>query len=173
MYDDGIQTYTAMFLGFRRATVRFMRAVEEREPTDAYVTLFEALNWAVVLDDRTGALWAPHGEVLGWRWREEIDGAAMLGGVRFARNSMHHDWSEVLELSTVASDTSAAPFEEWTWRPVTRLPARGKKDPDAEAAYAEQLAGRMVRSTLVGLASGFGLLRSLLEPGLGFDPDKD
>jgi hypothetical protein len=166
MYDAGVQTYSAMFLGFGAAAVRFTHAVERGEPLGVYVALFEALNWAVVLDDRTASMWAPDGEVLGWSWRDRIGGGEMLRGVRFARNSMHHDWSEVLELDEVRHGESSRVLQEWAWRPVDRLPSRGKEEADAEAVYVDQLAGRMVRSTLVGLITGFGLLRELLEPSL-------
>jgi hypothetical protein len=166
MYDEGVQTYGAMFLGFGAAAARFTDAVERGEPLGAYVALFEALNWAVVLDDRTASMWVPDGEVLGWAWRDRIAGAEMLRGVRFARNSMHHDWSEVLERGEIPNGEAPRVLQEWTWRPVDRLPSRGKEEADAEAVYVDQLAGRMVRSTLVGLISGFGLLRELLEPSL-------
>jgi hypothetical protein len=81
---------------------------------------------------------------------------------------MHHDWSEALELSEVdGSSEPAGRFEEWCWRSVAELPARQKLDEEGEQVYAEELSGRMVRSTLVGLNAGFGLLRELLEPTLG------
>jgi hypothetical protein len=166
IYGEGVQTYSAMFLGFAAAVRRYLDAVDEKDSLVAYVALFEALNWAVVLDERTATIWKPHGEVLGWRWREEIRGAEMLRGVRFARNSMHHDWSEVLELTDVPHGNLLRTFKEWTWRDVDQLPARGREEPEAEQIYVEQLAGKMVRSTLVGLNAGFGLLREMLEPAL-------
>ena len=168
MYEEGVQTYTAMFEGFHGAATRFLEAVENGWATQTYVALFEALNWAVVLDERTAKIWAPRGEILGWDWRGEIEGAEMLRGVRFARNSMHHDWSEVLELaaSEHLQEGEPLPNQQWIWREVANLPRRGKDEPDAEAVYIEQLAGRLVRSTLVGLYFGFDLLRSFLEPSL-------
>jgi hypothetical protein len=61
----GVQTYSAMFLGFDASAARSTDAVERGAPLGAYVALFTALNWAVVLDDRTALMWAPNGEVLG------------------------------------------------------------------------------------------------------------
>lgn len=164
MYEEGIQTYTAMFEGLAGAGRRFVAAAEVGDAMMSYVALFEALNWAVVLDDRAASSWAPHGEPLGWSWRAEVEGAGILRGVRFARNSMHHDWSEALALAEV--DAGPEGFREWAWRPAAELPSRGREDPDGEAVYEGSLAGLMVRSTLVGLNAGFGLLRELLEPSL-------
>jgi hypothetical protein len=165
MYEEGVQTYTAMFEGLAGATRRFMAAVGDGEPTMSYVALFEALNWAVVLDERTASTWAPHGKVLGWDWRAEVEGAGILRGIRFARNSMQHDWSDALRLGVVEG-AGSGDFREWTWRPVAQLPSRGRREPAGESVYAEELSGRMVRSTLVGLNAGFDLLRGLLEPRL-------
>jgi hypothetical protein len=55
------------------------------------MALFETLNWAVALDERVGTHWLPDGKPLGWKWRQRLGhGAEIMGGVRFARNSVHH-----------------------------------------------------------------------------------
>lgn len=166
LYGDGVQTYSAMFDGFKGAAERFLAANDD--PSAAYVSLFEALNWAVVLDARTAELWAPRGvnDMPGWNWRSEIRGAVVLHGIRFARNAMHHDWAEVLQLgpTRLPSDRREAWAREWAWRPLSNLPPRGRAKPEGESVYVDELEGRPVRSTLVGLHSGFRLLRSLLEP---------
>lgn len=165
IYGPGIQTYSAMFDGFAGASRRFLEG--PGDASSAYVALYEALNWAVALDARTAELWAPRGvdDMPGWRWREEIRGAEVLRGIRFARNAMHHDWAEVLELSGGKfSPRPRTGSGVWIWRPLSDLPPRGRDDKEGEAVYGAELEGRLVRSTLVGLYSGFDLLRSLLEP---------
>jgi len=169
LYGDGIQTYAAMFDGFEGAASRFLDAATAKDQTKSYVSLFEALNWAVALDVRTKELWAPRGRNWqpGWAWRDEVQGAHVLRGVRFARNAMHHDRAEVLELTEAGrSYPNQYPVEysEWVWRPVSRLPTIKRRDENGEAFYIQEMEGRPVRSTLVGLHSGFGFLRSILEP---------
>jgi hypothetical protein len=46
-YDENIQTFAAMFTGYDQALSRLEAAVKEKEPTPAFIALFEALNWAV------------------------------------------------------------------------------------------------------------------------------
>jgi hypothetical protein len=163
MYGEGIQTYSAMFEGFTGAARRFLDA---DDPTAAYISVFEALNWAVALDTRTAEIWAPRGvkDMPGWNWRNEIAGAVVLRGIRFARNAMHHDWAEVLEFAESSWSDGRVMPARWVWRPLKRLPPRGRDDPQGRTVYIDELEGRPVRSTLVGLHSGFGRLRSLLEP---------
>jgi hypothetical protein len=69
-YDENIQTFAAMFAGYDQALSRLQAAVKNTEPTPAFVALFEALNWAVALDDRAAEHWTPEGKVLGFGWRE-------------------------------------------------------------------------------------------------------
>ncbi len=169
LYGEGIQTYAAMFDGFAAAAERFLKATEREDPTDSYVALFEALNWAVVLDVRTKELWAPRGRDRqpGWGWRDEVEGAGVLRGIRFARNAMHHDWAEVLELADVGRaypKRFPAGYREWVWREIATLPQHGRKDPEGQAVYIGELAGHPVRHSLVGLHGGFAFLRSVLEP---------
>ena len=169
LYGEGIQTYAAMFDGFEGAASRFLEAAAAKDQTGSYVSLFEAMNWAVALDVRTKELWAPRGRDCqpGWAWRDEIPGAEVLRGVRFARNAMHHDWAEVLELAEAGRGYRRkypVEYSEWVWRPISRLPNPKRRDEDGEAVYIRAMEGRHVRSTLVGLHAGFGFLRSVLEP---------
>lgn len=69
-----------------------------RSPAATYVPLFEALNWAHALDERVAAHWVPNGKTVGFGWRDRIPKAEIMAGVRFARNSLHHDWSEAVVL---------------------------------------------------------------------------
>lgn len=43
-YDENIQTFAAMFTGYDQALSRLEAAVKEKEPTPAFIALFEALN---------------------------------------------------------------------------------------------------------------------------------
>jgi hypothetical protein len=132
--------------------------------------LFEALNWAVALDERTAKTWAPDGveQMPGWEWRKRIEGGRILLGVRWVRNAMHHDWAEVLHLAQGGErhlEKLPSARSAWVWRQRDEIP-RGKPDKHrGETIYQEEMEDRLVRSTLVGLNSGFGQLRDLLEPG--------
>jgi hypothetical protein len=164
--DENIQTFTAMFEGFAQAVLRFEAAVNRGGPTETFVALFEALNWAVALDDRTRKHWSPEGKSLGWEWRERVLGAEIMRGVRFARNQVHHQWSDALEATPGAQLPRALPFPlgEWRWRSASDLPEPNQPDPDGEAVYQEQLQGQPARITLQQLANVFNFLRKVMEP---------
>jgi hypothetical protein len=123
------QTFATMFDGFTQALARFQGAAKNADGNAAYVPLFETLNWAVVLDDRTRQYWAPEGEVLGWQWRERVPGAEVMAGVRFARNRAHHQWSDALRLDDGGFQFPMSfplNFWEWVWRPANELPRAGR-----------------------------------------------
>jgi hypothetical protein len=65
-----------MFKGFALAVERFEAAAKTQEPDDAYISLFEALGWAVALDSRTMEQWVPDGphQQPGWEWRARARG---------------------------------------------------------------------------------------------------
>jgi hypothetical protein len=47
--------------------------------------------------------WKPDGQLLGWKWRERVGhGAEIMGGVRFVRNSVHHQWQTRSVLTALA-----------------------------------------------------------------------
>lgn len=175
-YDENIQTFAAMFTGYDQALSRLEAAVKEKEPTPAFIALFEALNWAVALDDRAGEHFAPEGKVLGFGWRERVRGADLMQAVRFARNSVHHQWSDALDLDEGGMTFPATfpmVFFEWRWCALAKLPARplvkSKKaiarQAEEEDAYGQKLAGKPARTTLHDLGEAFYFLRSVLEPG--------
>ena len=82
-YDDNIVTFQILFEGFTGARDRFHAAKTNRDPGPAFVALFEALNWAVALDDRRRMHWAPDGKALDWKWRDRVPDAPVLAGVPF------------------------------------------------------------------------------------------
>jgi hypothetical protein len=174
-YDENIQTFAAMFDGYDQALTRLERAAKGREPAPAFIALFEALNWAVALDDRAGEHFAPEGKTLGFGWRDWPRGAHLMRAVRFARNNVHHQWSDALELDErglTPPITPPAVWFEWCWRPLSDLPARpaeksekGKKrQAEEEAEYSERLAGQPARLTLHELGEAIHFLRQVLEP---------
>jgi hypothetical protein len=107
--------------------------------------VFEALNWSVTLDERI------RHDSKGRDWTVSIEGGSVIRALRYARNSVHHDWSAALDLG-LAPGEFLAPHStvfDITW--VDELVA-DRPDRRGGAAYAEALAGRNVAETL--LAAG-------------------
>jgi hypothetical protein len=166
-YQTNIQTFAAMVEGYSHAVGRFHEAAKTRDPTAAFISLFEALNWAVSLDERAGKHWTPAGEPLGWAWRDKVRDAKIMRGVRFVRNSVHHDWTDALELDEHGATfpmTFPVVFFEWRWRPVSELPEVDRKDTKGEAVYRESIEGQPARLTLEAIGNVFWFLRQVLEP---------
>jgi hypothetical protein len=177
-YVENIVTFEAMFVGYTEALNRLEVASGGRSPAATYVPLFEALNWAHALDERVAAHWVPNGKTVGFGWRDRIPNAEIMAGVRFARNSLHHDWSEAVvlrdggvsfPLSFPLSFTSGledgSRAWEWVWRDADELPPPSKKPhADSERIYREQLQGRNVKMTLDVLGGVFLTLQHMLEP---------
>jgi hypothetical protein len=141
-----IVTEQTLVSGYRAAVARFTAAVDRHDPPEeTYLPLFEALNWAVSLDDR---LKHPDVEV--------------AGGLRWARNLAHHQRAEALEPRDVpvprtiraaghSQVISPAVVLDWFWRPVERLPEPDKKsphEPEQREAYTAQLAEQRAREPL-------------------------
>jgi hypothetical protein len=165
-YEDNIVMFQMLLRGFTGARDRFHGAKTDRDPGPAFAALFEALNWAVALDDRVRAHWAPDGEVLNWGWRKRVANALMLDGVRWARNNVHHQWSDALVVREGMSYPKTFPmvFWEWVWRPASEFPASDRSDERGATVYREHLEGVPARLTLMTLDEIFGLLAKLLEP---------
>jgi hypothetical protein len=160
--DQRIATFKAMFDGYVDALNRFDAAVNTADPVKTYVPLFEALNWAYVLDDRTARYFAPDGKgkPLGWGWRKRIPNADIMDGVRFARNSVQHKWSDALRLE----NRGGISFE-WVWRSADELPVLDRA-PYARGAqcYREQMQGQAAGVCLDVLGGVFFTLKGMLEP---------
>lgn len=118
---------------------------EELTSIERYFALFEALNWAVSLDDRLTRDW-PFDEIAyGTYWCDEFSGGSLIRGLRFARNSVHHDWSLALDLDPLAN-----PFQqriEMLWLCWAEELVEDKRN-DGATAYRDYLAGRVVGDTL-------------------------
>jgi len=159
---------TLLLDGYAQAVRRFEQEVKGRDAR-AFLPLFEALNWAVAVDERIAEHWAPEGKDKqpGWAWRTRVEGADVMAGVRFARNRVHHQWSDALRLDDsgfTSPLTSPLVSFEWRWRNLADLPPGNRRDPDGESAYRDRLAGAPARLTLARLRDAFAWVGSLLAP---------
>lgn len=169
---ENIQTFTAMFEGFAHAAQRFEGAIKDRDSAQVFAGAFEVLNWSVALDDRVRKHWSPEGKPLDWAWRQRVHGAEIMRGVQYVRNSIHHQWSDALELDETALGLPAtlpAEFFEWPWRPASdlSLPEDRKEDAAGRAVYEAHLQGNMARETIGQIANVYNHLRKLIEPAMG------
>jgi hypothetical protein len=174
-YDENIQTFAAMFDGYDQALTRLERAAKGKEPAPAFIALFEALNWAVALDERARKHWTPEGKPLDYGWRDRVRGAHLMRAVGFARNNVHHQWSDALELDKRGLTPPITPpvvWFEWCWRSLSELPPRPveksakqkQRQAEEEAEYREKLEGEPARITLHRLGEAFHFLRQVMEP---------
>ena len=170
--DRNIVTFDAVFTGYAQAFTRFHAAAVGRDAAAAFIPLFEALNWAAALDWRIGAHWTPDGgEPLRDEWPDRLGNADLMYGVRFVRNSIHHQWSDALGVDQGARFPIRFPtaFFEWVWRPTSELPSAepGRKQDDrGETVYGARLEGERARHTLEELGGVFEKMRGFLEPWL-------
>jgi hypothetical protein len=135
--------------GYLAALDRLRAAGEDGDL--AYHAIFEALNWAVTIQDYLGG---------------DVD--PDLNAIRVVRNRVHHKCASALEwrnpsppappgVAIWAPATVLGGFP-WHWRPLENLP-----DPDPgfespaghEAGYRQQFAGRPVWGALDALAAKF------------------
>jgi hypothetical protein len=168
-YEDRITTVNAMFKGFARAADRFYEAALGDDAEEASIPLFEALSWAAALDWRIGAHWTPDGKPLGGDWPARLGNADVVYAVRFARNSLHHQWFEALVVDdsrTMFPIRLPTAFREWLWQSASELPKpdRRRRDRRGKAIYERELQGRPARHTLEALTVVFEKLRDFLEP---------
>lgn len=130
--------------GFRRSYDRWMAGPRvATSPSESFIAIFEILNWAVVADDRLK-------RILGRAWAKRFGEQDVIAAFRYARNAVHHDWSDALYVTPGAMLPTPVPFGlfEWRWRrtlPATRA--------SGETQYAKCLAEQPVRLTLDTLNS--------------------
>jgi hypothetical protein len=163
-YEQNIVTFRMMLGGLDEALDRLQAAVQQRDSSAAFPPLFESLNWAVALDDRIGEHWAPWGKTLATKWRDEVAAAAVMAGVRFARNRVHHQWADALVLNDGIPFPMPfpIPFFGWMWRAADELPPDGNRQ--GEDVYRERLQGEPAHAALVELQEAFHWVGGLLEP---------
>lgn len=146
--------FETLLNGYVAAHSRFKETRLTQDAEAAFQPLFEALNWAVVTDDHIAHHWAPEGELLKYQWRNRLDdeSGAIIKGIRFARNRVHHQWADALRLSDSGAQS---PFEfplvfhEWSWISADEIPP-GKYDNENRGIddYRSTLQGRTARLTL-------------------------
>lgn len=146
-----------LLYGFMRSIGRFTRsglsganlAESEDDDLDRQVLIiewsnavFDALNWSVTLDERI------RHESNGLDWTAGIEGGSVIRALRYARNSMHHDWSAALDIGLAPSEFLAPHTTVFgiTW--VDELTVE-RPDRRGAVAYADTLAGRNVGETLL------------------------
>lgn len=123
--------------GYQLAVDRFKQAAAGLDAVAAYAPLFEALSWAASIDLRLGKLWIPDGKPLKEDWPSRIQGAEAVFGLRFARNTVHHDWADALRLDIGGRRYPRRyplRYFEWVWRDVDELPNEGRR----RVAYEDQ-----------------------------------
>jgi hypothetical protein len=145
--------------GYRRALDRFHATSGARtEPMERFIPRFETLNWAAAFLDPKAEARIPH-----LYPRLNVDDTVQ--GLRYVRNSLHHQWAEALDprdvifprpLVVTGRGTSGPmgpiPVLDWFWKPLDDLPSRAKKHFDklGRDAYPTNLADqpRGFRSTI-------------------------
>jgi len=163
-YEDKVVTLAMMVGGYREALERLNEASASENPSATFCPLFEALNWAVALDERISKLWAPAGKPLGLEWRDEAPDAKAMAGVRFARNRVHHNWADAIEVQSGLGFPLRFPmnFVTWLWRGVEDLPT-DRPDAVGEQVYADRLQGRPVSETLITVQGAFDFVLERVE----------
>ena len=77
-------------------------------------------------------------------------------GLRYARNSVHHDWAQAIDLAQERRHLPARKsLEDWEW--VWPLPEKspGREEGLGEHEYRTRLVGQCVAVTLTELAAAF------------------
>lgn len=161
--------FSAMATGFHQAVERFKAASPESDPVAATTPLFEALNWAVALDERVRKDWAPDGvdSQPGWNWPVRLtseNDAEAVRGIRFVRNRVHHQWADAIRLAQGGSRYPPQVFQ-WVWVQANELPAPddGHHERGREG-YERILENRPADFTLAILAETYHFMVQLLEP---------
>jgi hypothetical protein len=158
--------FVTMVNGMRMAVERFTAA--GHDPMPAAIPLFEALNWAVALDERLVKDWIPDGKARrpGWDWpvrlTNEADAEAVRG-IRFIRNRVHHQWADAL-LLVKAGYSYPRRDREWAWAPISDLPKAEPGHDRGREGYKRLLEGRAVDYTLASLAETYEFVTQLLDP---------
>lgn len=160
--------------GHQLAVERFSAAVRDADPEPSALALFEALNWAVALDDYVRDVWKPGEDTLGHGWRAFAGGedlVELLGATRYARNLVHHHFADALVHQDGRGYPKTYPvvYHSWLWRPADELPPHPGEDKKAHVmrnreAYERRLAGTPAEGTLFEVRSAFENVWRFLDP---------
>lgn len=110
---------------------------DQVSPSGVYIALFEALNWAVSLDDRLANDWPDN---VGRAWQGEVENGGAIRGLRYARNCVHHDWALAVPWPSQPVDRGSV-AERLDWVEVL---SSGRPDPVGADAYRQHLGGESV-----------------------------
>jgi hypothetical protein len=149
-----------MIRGFAQAKERYARAADVTGPEPAYFALFEALNWAVAVDDVVAEVWRPAGVHEGYNWRARIEGADILVAVRTARNLVHHHWARAPQMVLHQGRHG------WVWPDAASLPPPTTRFDSSTGVpvYRRLMAGVSVADTLHQVDAIFAFVGGLLVP---------
>lgn len=154
--------------GYVGAAGRFHAAADGRDPDAAFFALFEALNWAVAVDDVLGEIWRPAGTREGYDWRARVPNGEVMDGVRYVRNLVHHHWADAVRVEDGGATFPMrfpVRFFSWVWRAADELPPPTSRwDKLRRSSYESLLAGRNAETTLASLAEVFSFVGRLLDP---------
>jgi hypothetical protein len=138
----------------------FLRASWKRS---SRAPLYEALSWAVSIDDRFQSLWAAARTNPAKWWSDGFAHGDTVRGLRYARNRVHHQWADALWLSHSGFSFPISfplAFIEWRWRPELP-PGRGE---EFKAEYEQHVAASPARVTLGDLSVCFADALPVLAP---------
>jgi hypothetical protein len=165
-HGSNVATLGRMLSGYAYALQRLDEAIKADNSDASFRGLFECLNWAAAIDDRIQQRWAPEGVPLERSWRERAEGAAVMAGVRFARNRVQHQWADAIffDLSKGRTYPKTYPvrYGQWCWRALSDLPAG--RDNHGSDVYCDCLAEQPVMRGLLELGLAFERVGQLLEP---------
>jgi hypothetical protein len=143
-----------LYRGFASAWHRFMEDGRlAADPVDAFIPLFDTLNWATTLDERIATDLGTAGNP-DWSWRDKYMDGAVVRGVRFARNRVHHQWADALYLDPEGAALPMvlpAGLFEWRWRRSLPPGANNQGEPQ----YQKLLAEAPARMTLMDIHKVF------------------
>lgn len=163
-YDGARVGADRLFRGYQGALHRVLEALGEEQADPAFFAVFEALSWAVALDEQIGELWRPAGKREGFDWRGRVAGGERMDGVRYARNRVHHQWADALRLD-VDCDGVLLRGHSWEWRDIDELPEPSPGRDRGKDAYREMVAREpRVAFVLKDLEDVFAWVLRLLEP---------
>lgn len=149
--------------GYEQACQRFYNVMNTDERDRTFPPLFEALSWAVCIDDRFQRLWeAAKTNPAEW-WSDGFTHGDTIRGVRYARNRVHHQWADALWLSRSGAQLPLRlpfAFAEWRWRP--ELPP-GRHD-EFKPEYEQYVAANPARITLGDLSQCYAEALPVLDP---------
>lgn len=146
-------------MGFQQACERFHANRQCTERGACSVPLAEALNWIVTIEDHLA-----REDLLGREWWRTITGGDTVAGLRFARNTVHHDWSLIMVLTHYLPHGGFDwRSQDWRWLPPHLLPE--KRMSRGEDEYFDALAGALVADTLDTAARCFSEAMARVHPG--------